>query len=448
MKTKPPGVPERDRERPPVGGEVLDRDAAGHVQDGRDRRPARALRRAVEQGDSGAGRRGPRGTCRQGEYGDRDPTSRGPPAVADVACCLPLECWTGASERGRARTVARRSAVGRRNFGRDLGTAEPGRELVRAAALGGVRGGEVVVPDPGRVGAMGEQQLCGAASAAVRGAPQRVVEVGLRGRVAGELLADAVGEPERRGLPEGRARAALEQPPSGPPLAESDGVGQRRPAAARTGGLDGGAGVEERVERLDVVAAGRPVQRCLRVRAGEAGVDVRAGRDERGDLLGAVRGRCPGQSITRCSGGARLVVPRMAGRARWRAPGARAAALGAARRRQARTAAASRRASGESAASTLGSAAGSSCSSIGRVSPLAGARGFRSGMSRCSRRPYVRRMSRVEAATRATCCASTCPRPEARLRAVGGWRSRPPSGRGAGEGAGRPDAADVGGRAA
>ena len=61
-----------------------------------------------------------------------------------------------------------------------------------------------------------------------------------------------------------------------------------RGAAADHGpvGLDVGARIEQRVERLDVVAARGPVQRSLGVRTGEARVDVGAGGDQRTDLGG------------------------------------------------------------------------------------------------------------------------------------------------------------------
>jgi hypothetical protein len=94
----------------------------------------------------------------------------------------------------------------------------------------------------------------------VGGAPQRVVEVLVRGLGPGQLLADAVEEPERGRLPEVGARTAFEQPAGGVPLTESD-----------------------------VVAAGRPVQRGLGMRTGEARVDVRAGGDERADLGAGLR---------------------------------------------------------------------------------------------------------------------------------------------------------------
>lgn len=62
--------------------------------------------------------------------------------------------------------------------------------------------------------------------------------------------------------------------------------------------------VEEGVEDLDVVAASRPVQRCLAVRAGEAGVDVGSGGDEHCDGLGpvGVKAGPVGDDVEQCSG--------------------------------------------------------------------------------------------------------------------------------------------------
>jgi hypothetical protein len=80
--------------------------------------------------------------------------------------------------------------------------------------------------------------------------------------------------------------------------------------------LDVSARVEQRVERLDVVAARRPVQRGLGVRAGEARVDVGASRDKRADLgrrLGRVAGPV-GDDVQQRPGLAALVAqPRMGG---------------------------------------------------------------------------------------------------------------------------------------
>ena len=81
------------------------------------------------------------------------------------------------------------------------------------AALGGLHGGELIMADPGRVGAALQEQLGGLAPAAMRGAPQRVVEVLARARRAlwCEFVADAVGEAERGRLPQVRVRAAFQQ---------------------------------------------------------------------------------------------------------------------------------------------------------------------------------------------------------------------------------------------
>jgi len=58
--------------------------------------------------------------------------------------------------------------------------------------------------------------------------------------------------------------AALDQSPRGVPLAEGHRVVERRPVADhRAPRIEVGAGVEERVERFDVVGARRPVQRRL-----------------------------------------------------------------------------------------------------------------------------------------------------------------------------------------
>ena len=110
-----------------------------------------------------------------------------------------------------------------------------------------------------------------------------------------EQLLDAIAQTERGGLPERRACPALDQPASRLPLPERRRVGERRAAADhRSARLDVGAGVEQGVERRDVVAAGGPVQRCLGVRAAsKAGVDVGSGSDEGRDDGGAV-GMVPG----------------------------------------------------------------------------------------------------------------------------------------------------------
>ena len=73
---------------------------------------------------------------------------------------------------------------------------------------------------------------------------------------------------------------------------------RRRPA--RTPGLDVGAGIEKSIEYVDVVTAGRPVQRRLGVRAREPRVDVGTRLDQRHHVC-APLGKCPGQSVATLS---------------------------------------------------------------------------------------------------------------------------------------------------
>jgi len=102
------------------------------------------------------------------------------------------------------------------------------------------------------------------------------------GRGVREERDDTVHQTERRRLPKRRLRVALDESTSGVPLAERRGIGEWRPAAdycARR--FDVGAGIEERVESFDVVAARRPVQRGLRVWASEPRVHVGTSVDQR-----------------------------------------------------------------------------------------------------------------------------------------------------------------------
>ncbi|GAA2260823.1 hypothetical protein GCM10010104_67830 [Streptomyces indiaensis] len=76
----------------------------------------------------------------------------------------------------------------------------------------------------------------------------------------------------------------------GTPLAEPPGVGERGATADhRAGRLDVGARRDERVEHRHVVAAGRPVQRRLRVRPVETGTRIGPGGDQDRDRLGTAR---------------------------------------------------------------------------------------------------------------------------------------------------------------
>ena len=141
----------------------------------------------------------------------------------------------------------------------------------------------VVPADPVRIGAGPEQELRSAELPAVARLPEGARDLVVRRRPGGELCRHPVVEPERGGVPELRLRTALDEPARGFPLAESDRVGERR-AAADHGSwrLDIGACVEQRIEHLDVVAARRPVQRRLGMRAAvERGIDVGARLDQR-----------------------------------------------------------------------------------------------------------------------------------------------------------------------
>jgi len=72
-------------------------------------------------------------------------------------------------------------------------------------------------------------------------------------------------------------------------LSKGDRVGQRGAAVDhRAIGFEVGARVEQRIENLDVIAAGGPVKRCLAVRAGERGVDVGSRGDQEAHRLPGV----------------------------------------------------------------------------------------------------------------------------------------------------------------
>jgi hypothetical protein len=119
---------------------------------------------------------------------------------------------------------------------------------------------------------------------AVTGVPERhrdVVAIGV-----GEMRAHGFHEAQRRGFAKGDARAALDEPSGGIPLAKGNGVLQRRAAGDdRPRRVD----VRASVEHSDVVTAGRPVQRSLHDLAAAAGVDIGACGGERPHHLGPVR---------------------------------------------------------------------------------------------------------------------------------------------------------------
>ena len=69
----------------------------------------------------------------------------------------------------------------------------------------------------------------------------------------------------------GIPNVTIHWPMGGIPLGEHNCVGERRAAGQnRTVRLDVGAGVEQGIDGIDVVRTGRPVQRCLPMRTGEA----------------------------------------------------------------------------------------------------------------------------------------------------------------------------------
>ena len=95
---------------------------------------------------------------------------------------------------------------------------------------------------------------------------------------------DPLHQAECRRLPERRLRPALDEPASRLPLPERDGIGQWSTASDdRSRRFDVGSSIEKRIEHVDVIAAGGPVKRCLRVGTGESRVHIGAGIDQHGD---------------------------------------------------------------------------------------------------------------------------------------------------------------------
>jgi hypothetical protein len=186
--------------------------------------------------------------------------------------------------------------------------AQPGRCLPLVLGGGGVEG-SIAVPRrlPVEVGAPGEQvagdgELTGSARV-----PERDGDViAIRRRLArlnqrSHRLRQAQGGRVRKpGL-----GAALPEPPHGRPLRVAErGLDRRAAVDRRSGMLDVGAGVEERVDQHDVIVAGRPVQRRLVV-PGVAGMSVQIGpgRHEFGHDRGGIRavtGRV-GEMMQRCA---------------------------------------------------------------------------------------------------------------------------------------------------
>src|SRR6266536_174466 len=125
-------------------------------------------------------------------------------------------------------------------------------------------------------------------------APERDGHVVLRARVGltprmscsraavAEVVPHAIHHTKRRRVPDRRLRSTFDQPASGVPLAETNCIVQWRATGDHCSRrFDVSASLEQRVERLNIVAAGWPVQRCLFVWSRAPGVDIGAGRHKR-----------------------------------------------------------------------------------------------------------------------------------------------------------------------
>lgn len=157
-----------------------------------------------------------------------------------------------------------------------------------------LRGVERVPPfppwNPVQIGATPKEVLRRTLLPAVTCRPERAADALARQSLLGPLFLDAVRQSKRRSLPQGRSCPSLHESSCSFPLAEADGVAQRRSAADdRTGCLDIRAGIKQRVEHLDVIAACGPVQRGFGMRANQPGIDVGASRNQYGNDFGAAR---------------------------------------------------------------------------------------------------------------------------------------------------------------
>jgi hypothetical protein len=169
--------------------------------------------------------------------------------------------------------------------------AQPGGELVAAGVQAGrdVEGGAVRVVD-GRVEvrAVVQEVFGGAALAGVAGVPERFVDLprlgaGREERIEAVEVAECCGVPE---LVDPGATGGQEA--SHVPAAVADRVVQRG-ADRPTGCFQVGASVDQCFGDVQVVAAGRPVQRRLQRTAVGACVGVGAGRHEQPHDRRAVR---------------------------------------------------------------------------------------------------------------------------------------------------------------
>jgi len=131
-----------------------------------------------------------------------------------------------------------------------------------------------------QIRALRQKALPRAQRAAVTSAPERVRDlIRARHRIAGKQILEPVHQPERGRLPQRGARASLHQASCSAPLPERHRIRERRAAPDYSAGsLDIRAVIEQRIERLDIVAAGRPVKRRLGMAPFECCVHVGAVR--------------------------------------------------------------------------------------------------------------------------------------------------------------------------
>jgi hypothetical protein len=150
---------------------------------------------------------------------------------------------------------------------------------------------------------------------------------GARDHISGRRLAafevrfHAVHQPKCGGIRERGAGTPLDQATGGIPLPESPRVREWRTTADdAASGFDVGTCLDERVDRSDVVAAGRPMQWCLVVRTHEPSVDIRACPGQFSDDRRAVRimTRPVSRDVQqRALLGAAIVAPEQGVQCRW-----------------------------------------------------------------------------------------------------------------------------------
>ena len=118
------------------------------------------------------------------------------------------------------------------------------------------------VTDPVDVGTAGEEKLRHSPLAAVAGAPESARDrIGGWRFAASEVRFQAVHQPKRGGIGECGAGAPLDEPTGGIPLPESTRIREWRTTADYAAGrFDVRAGLDQRIEHRDIVAARRPMQ--------------------------------------------------------------------------------------------------------------------------------------------------------------------------------------------